>query len=77
MKLEPLTMEVYHRLIQDGYKSFRIKQKYDRAAYGTNSNITMLEALKNDTGKGEDLLSPARVTELIQREPDNYCVMIV
>jgi hypothetical protein len=75
MRLEPLTMEVYHRLIEDGYKSFRIKQEYDRAAYGTSSNITMLEALKKDLDLGEELLSPERVTLLIQQEPDNYCVM--
>ncbi len=77
MKLQPLTMEVYRRLIEDGYKSFRIRQEYDRTAYGTNNNITMLEALKGDDIKDGNLLSPERVTDLIQREPDNYCVMIM
>lgn len=77
MKLEPLTMEVYRRLINDGYKSFRIKQMYDSATFGTDSNITMLEALKNETPRGDDTLSAERVNTLLQQEPNNYCVMIL
>jgi len=76
MKLQPLTTEVYNRLLEDGYTHFKIKHSYDKQDFGTDSNVTMVEAVK--TGNhlpDENYLSHKTLSELLGKSDASYCVM--
>ncbi|MBS1585131.1 MAG: hypothetical protein JSS82_06240 [Bacteroidetes bacterium] len=76
MKLQPLTTEVYNRLLEDGYTHFKLKHSYDRLDFGTGNPVTMLEAIKAEQLAGnENYLSREHVHQLLHSTDTNYCVM--
>lgn len=78
MKLQPLTTEVYNRLLEDGYTYFKLRHSYDRRDFGTNSDVTMIEAVKPEQKlQDENYLSHEHVNEMLVKGESSYCVMIL
>jgi len=78
MKLQPLTTEVYNRLLEDGYTHFKLRYSYDRRDFGTDSDVTMIEAVKPEQQKlGESYISHEHVSEMLVNAEARYCVMIL